>query len=196
MAEEPKKAGRGAIVKGVGLGGMLMAVLGFLGDQTWDQFCSMREGVQALSSRMANVEGRLDDRDQVTRENDAQWRALTKADERLDEVYIRVRVVEELIRYHDALGDARLDEEPEELGAIPPPPEPKSIPEPDDGDQGGEEVVVEELQMAPQRQMQQRALLDEVRALKAMKRDPREYRDNAMRQQPANMPAPFEQGEM
>jgi len=180
MQEEPRKSGKVLIAKAVGLGGCLVALLGFFGEQTWSQFVGMRSGIHTLDARLAGVEGRLDDRDGDRREDSAQWRALNKADQRLAEVFIRVRVVEELIRHHDVLGRAGRHgmAEPEKAAEeLPPPPPPPPESDPESLEQA------EETRMAPERQ---RALMNEVRTMRSMRRGDSEYRSDMMRQQPAN----------
>jgi hypothetical protein len=161
MPDEKKKLFSGKVVGGMGIGGVLLAVLGFFGDQTWTEFNSMQEDIRALEQVVSGMEAQIGAHCDVgKRDTSAQWRILNKTDERLTEVYVRIRVLEEIIRYHDGLGAKET-----EVGMISPP------------------GVA--LSMAPPAQpvpvVIQKAL-EEVQGLKTMKRGVDEFKDQAIRQ--------------
>jgi hypothetical protein len=161
MPEEKKKFFSCNVVKGAGIGGVLFAVLGFFGDQTWTEFTSMKEDIRALEQVVSGMEAQVGSHCDVgKRDTSAQWRVLNKTDERLTEVYVRIRVLEEIIRYHDGLAAKET-----EVGMIAPP-----------------DVAFSVAPPAPPVPVVIQKALEEVQGLKTMKRGVDEFKDQAIRQ--------------
>jgi hypothetical protein len=118
--ENGRKSALVKVLGSAGVGGVLIALGGFLGRHEWEQFVEARKlavenagHVSALQEKMA---------DHVEREEKAQWRVLAKNEERLTELHVRVRVLEELV---DRLTDARAKSAQAE--AAPPPKLPDEV---------------------------------------------------------------------